>query len=162
MEIEIRCNFFGSRIKIKSSCPSVTPLPKNGQTPEWRPENGPLSGQMATCQKTKVIQSYLRIWGTYDPIGLDPYDPQKRGLYRCSVKNEDFWTKNEPWWALMPPVQWVQNKKTCLFVSGHDGDKNLDDVAKNGFWAKKLHFWPKNHFFLHYACIAHLFPLRRT
>ena len=30
----------------------------------WRPKNGPPSGQTATYRKTKVIQSYLRIWGT--------------------------------------------------------------------------------------------------
>ena len=32
------------------------------------PENGPLSGQTAIYGKTEVVQSYLRIWGTYDPI----------------------------------------------------------------------------------------------
>ena len=40
------------------------------------PKNGPPSGQTATYQKTKDIQSYLRIWGTYDPIGLDMSDPK--------------------------------------------------------------------------------------
>ena len=32
------------------------------------PRNGPPGGQTATYQKTEAIQSYLRIWGTYDPI----------------------------------------------------------------------------------------------
>ena len=31
---------------------------------QFRPENGPPSGRTATYRKTKVIQSYLRIWGT--------------------------------------------------------------------------------------------------
>ena len=48
---------------------------------------------MGTYQKTKVIQSYLRIWGRYDPIELDPSDPKKWGLYGCSVKNADFGLK---------------------------------------------------------------------
>ena len=26
------------------------------------------------------------MWGCYDPIGLDPSDPKKWGLYGCSVK----------------------------------------------------------------------------
>ena len=39
--------------------------------------NSPPSGQTATYRKTKGIQSYLRIWGTYDPIESSPPDPKK-------------------------------------------------------------------------------------
>ena len=42
------------------------------------------------ARKTKVIQSYLSIWGTYDPMGSDPSDPKKWGLYGCRVINGDF------------------------------------------------------------------------
>ena len=44
------------------------------------PKNGPPSGQTATYRKTKVIQSYLRIWGTYDPIEPVPSEP-KKGIF---------------------------------------------------------------------------------
>ena len=33
------------------------------------------SGQTATYWKTETIQSYLMIWGTYDPIEWGPSDP---------------------------------------------------------------------------------------
>ena len=45
----------------------------------WGPENGPPSGQTVNCRKTKVIQSYLRIWGTFDPIESDPSDLKNGG-----------------------------------------------------------------------------------
>ena len=66
-------------------------MAKNGQNPARRPKTGPSSGQTATYRKTKVIQSYLRMWGCYDPIGLDPSDPKKWGLYGRSVKKCRFW-----------------------------------------------------------------------
>ena len=44
------------------------------------PENGPLSGQTAIYGKTEVVQSYLRIWGTYDPIESGPSKPKKIGV----------------------------------------------------------------------------------
>ena len=51
----------------------------NGQILAWGLKNGAPSGQTATYRKTKVIQSYLRIWGTYDPIELSPPEPKKGG-----------------------------------------------------------------------------------
>ena len=48
---------------------------------------------MAIYRKTKVIQSYLRMWGTYDPIELELSDPKKLGLYGCSVKKADLGAK---------------------------------------------------------------------
>ena len=60
--------------------------PKKGHFGQSGPRNDPPSGQTATYQKTEGIQSYLRIWGTYDPIESGPSDPKKWGLYGCSVK----------------------------------------------------------------------------
>ena len=60
--------------------------PKKGHFGQPGPLNGPSSGQTVTYRKTEGIQSYPRIWGTYDPIESDPSDPKKGGLYGCSVK----------------------------------------------------------------------------
>merc|ERR1739846_133273 len=60
--------------------------PKKGHFGQSGPRNGPPSGQTATYRKTEGIQSYLRIWGTYDPIESGPSDPKKWGFHRCSVK----------------------------------------------------------------------------
>ena len=71
-------------------------IAENGHFGPSVPENGPPSGRTATYQKTKVIQSYLRMWGTYDPIELELSDPKKLGLYGCSVKKGDFGGKKGP------------------------------------------------------------------
>ena len=55
-------------------------IAENSQNPAHRQKNGPPSGQTVTYQKTEVIQSYLRIWGTYDPIESGPSEP-KKGVY---------------------------------------------------------------------------------
>ena len=54
--------------KIKDTYNTDWTLAQNGQNPARRPKDGLPSSQTATYQKTEVIQSYLRIWGTYDPI----------------------------------------------------------------------------------------------
>ena len=54
------------------------------------PKNGPPSGQTTTYQKTEGIQSYLKIWGRYDPIESGPSEPKKRGLCGCSAKKVEF------------------------------------------------------------------------
>ena len=59
---------------------------KKCQNPARRPKNDPPSGQTATYRKTEVIQSCLRIWGTYDPIESGSSEPKKWGFHRCSVK----------------------------------------------------------------------------
>ena len=59
---------------------------KKGQNPARKPENNPPSDQTATYRETEVIQSYLRTWGTYDPIESGPSDLKKWGLYSRSVK----------------------------------------------------------------------------
>ena len=60
--------------------------PQKGHFGQLGPRNGLPSGQTTTNQKTKDIQSYLRIWGTYDPIELGLSEPKKWGFHRCSVK----------------------------------------------------------------------------
>ena len=102
------------------------------------------------ARKTKVIQSYLSIWGTYDPIELGPSDPKKWGLYRRSVKKCRFSGQNRALAAApRPAVQRGQHKNDVFLLSGHDGNKKVGRFwQKNGFWAKKLHFRPEIlHFF---------------
>ena len=54
--------------KLVSSQKSSIFGPQKGHFGQSGPRNGPPGGQTATYQKTEGIQSYLRIWGTYDPI----------------------------------------------------------------------------------------------
>ena len=72
--------------RLKSGQKNITFGPKKGHFGQSVTRNGPPSGQTATYRKTEGIQSYLRIWGTYDPIESGPSDPKKWGLYGCSVK----------------------------------------------------------------------------
>ena len=44
-----------------------------------RPYNSPPRDRMGTYQKTKVIQNYLMMWGSYDPIELGPSKPKNGG-----------------------------------------------------------------------------------
>ena len=44
-----------------------------------KPKDSPPSGLMGTYQKTKVIQSYLMMWGSYDPVELGPSEPKNLG-----------------------------------------------------------------------------------
>ena len=46
---------------------------------------------MTTCRKLNCTQSYLRIWGSNDPIDSDPSETKKWGLYGRSVKKWRFW-----------------------------------------------------------------------
>ena len=122
--------------------------PKNGHFKQSVPKNGPPSGQTATYRKTEVIQSYLRIWGTYDPIESGPSDPKKWGLYRRSVKKCRFSGQNRaPAAAPRPAVQRGQHKNVVFLVSSHDGDK------KFGRFPKKMDFGPKNCIFGPKFCI---------
>ena len=54
--------------KLVSSQRSSIFGPQKGHFGQSGPRNGPPGGQTATYRKTEVNQSYLRIWGTYDPI----------------------------------------------------------------------------------------------
>ena len=98
---------------------------------------------------TEVIQSYLRTWGSYDPIESGPSEPKKWGLYGRSVKKCRFsGQKWAPAATLRPVMQRSQHKNVVFSVSSHDSNKKVGQFPKkNGFRAKKLHFWPKNLFF---------------
>ena len=130
------------------------------------PKNGLQSDQRSSYllpvsyRKTEVIQSYLRIWGTYDPIESGPSDPKKWGLYRRSVKKCRFSGQNRaPAAAPRPAVQRGQHKNVVFLLSGHDGNKKVGRFwQKNGFWAKKLHFRPEIlHFFTLHLWNPHFF-----
>ena len=67
--------------------------PQKGHFGQSGPRNGPSGGQTATYQKTEGIQSYFRIWGTYDPIESQPFELKKWGFHRCSLKMQNFGPK---------------------------------------------------------------------
>ena len=124
------------------------PFSQNCQIPARRLKNGPPSGQTATYRKTEVIQSYLRIWGTYDPIESGPSDPKKWGLYRRSVKKCRFSGQNRaPAAGPRPAVQRGQHKNVVFLVSGHGGNKKV------GQFPKKMDSWPKNCIFDPKFCV---------
>ena len=82
------------------------------------PRNGPPSSQTATYQKTEVIQSYLRIWGTYDPIESGASEPKKWGLYGCSVKKREIFEPKATGrnsvareQKELPEIGWCQNDR---------------------------------------------------
>merc|ERR1712173_86116 len=97
------------------------------------------------------IQSYLRIWGTYDPIESGPSEPKKWGLYRRSVKKCRFSGQNRaPAAAQRPAVQWDQHKNVVFLLSGHDGNKKVGRFwQKNEFWAQKTAFLARNSAFFY-------------
>ena len=133
---------------------------KNGRFSVILAGTGSVCQQTATYQKTESFQSYLRIWGTYDPIELGPSDPKKWGLYRRSVKKCRFSGQNRALAAApRPAVQRGQHKNNVFLLSGHDGNKKVGRFwQKNGFWAKKLHFRPKIlHFFTLHLWNPHFF-----
>ena len=95
--------------------------PKKGHFRQLGPYNGLPSSQTATFQKTEGIQSYLRIWGTYDPIESGSSDHKKWGFHRCSVKNAEFRAKNAVFW---PKIHFFR-KSSKFFVTimtGHQKD----------------------------------------
>ena len=87
------------------------------------------------------IQSYLRIWGTYDPIESGLSKPRKGGFCGYNVKNLIWGPILAKKRALAPPtgacpaLWWTW--KRCLLVLSHDGSKKLEDVHK------KLSLGPK-------------------
>ena len=125
-------------------------IAKNGQNPARRPKNGPPSGRTASYRKTEVIQSYLRMWGSYDPIESGPSEPKKWGLYGRSVKKCRF--SGQKWAAAAAPrpaVRPSQHKKVAFLVSRHDGIKNLDDVSKKLILGQKTAFLAKKSAFFY-------------
>merc|ERR1711873_177533 len=121
-------------------------LTQNGQNPARRPKNSPPSSQTATYQKTEVIQSYLRIWGTYDPIELGPSEPKKWGFHRCSLKKcRNLGKKLPPAATPRPALQRVNTKMLPIGCPVMIVTKNLDHFRK------KNDFGPKNCIFLRYT-----------
>ena len=118
-----------SWVKIRDTFLSEVGIPKSGQNPAWRPKNGLPSSQTATYRKREVIQSYLRIWGRNASI--------KSRLYRCSVKKEDFSTKNGAWHPPKCSLCHLINKKYVFLVSSHGGTKKRIVPLKIEFKAQK-------------------------
>ena len=70
---------------------------------------------MIIYRKTECIQSYLRIWGRYDPIESGPSDTKKWGLYRRSIEKNRFLAKNGPRRPLRDPSCNGVNTKLLSF-----------------------------------------------
>ena len=111
----IPAKFRRPRTKIRGTSESKVGIVKKGKNPARRPKNGPPSGRTATYRKTEVIQSYLRMWGTDDPIESGPSGPKKWGLYRRSVKKRRFLgQKLAPGAAPRPALQRDQHKNVVF------------------------------------------------
>ena len=81
---------------------ALCPPPKMAKI---RPGDRKTARRTASYRKTEVIQSYLRMWGSYDPIESGPSEPKKWGLYGRSVKKCTFsGQKWAPAAALRPAV----------------------------------------------------------
>ena len=106
-----------------------------------------------------LIQSCLRIWGTYDPIESGSSDPKKWGLYGCSVKKCRFsGQKWAPAAAPRPAVRRSQHKKVVFLVSSHNGDNSYGQCLKKiDFGPKNCIFGPKFCIFLRYTHITPIF-----
>ena len=107
--------------KLVSSQKSSIFGPQKGHFVQSGPRNGPPNGQTATYQKTKGIQSSLRIWRSCHPIESGPSEPKKWGFHRCRVKKRRIWVKNALFW---PKIHFFFNFPT-LFVTimtGHQKD----------------------------------------
>ena len=103
-----------------------------------------------TYRKTEGIQSYLRIWGTYDPIESGPSEPKKWAFHRCSVKKcrilgrkcsflaqNPFFCQKRPTFLL---PSWPDNKKTS-FLCWPRCTAGLGAAAGARFWPENLHFF---------------------
>ena len=53
--------------------------PQKGHFGQLGPQNGPPSDQTGTYRKAEGIQSYLRTWGSYDPIESSSSEAKKKG-----------------------------------------------------------------------------------
>ena len=154
----IPAKFRWSRTKIRGTSESKVGIAKNGQNPARRPKNGPPSGRTASYRKTKVIQSYLRMWGRYYPIESGPWDHKKWGLYGHSVKKCRFsGQKWAPAAAPRPAVRRSQHKKVVFLVSRNNG------IKKFGRCLQKIDFGPKNSIFGQQICLflryTHITPI---
>ena len=95
--------------------------PCQGHSGLLGPKNGPPSGQTTTYRKTEVIQSYLRIWGTYDRSGPVQLTHENWGYIGVASKNAEFRAKNAVFW---PEIHFFR-KSSKFFVTimtGHQKD----------------------------------------
>ena len=116
--------------KLVSSQKSSIFGPQKGHFVQSGPRNGPPNGQTATYQKTKGIQSSLRIWRSCHPIESGPSEPKKWGFHRCSVKKRRI--------CLSP--SWPDTKKTTFFCWPRC-TAGLGPAAGAHFWPENLHFF---------------------
>ena len=119
---------------------------KKGHFGQSGPWNSPPSNQTATYRKTNGIQSYLWIWGTYDPIESSPSEPRKGRLCGCSVKKSDFEANFGPKTCPCTPQElarhYDKHENIVFLVPSHHRSKKFGGCPqKNGFWAQKQHFW---------------------
>ena len=115
---------------------------KKGHFGQSGPWNSPPSNQTATYRKTNGIQSYLWIWGTYDPIESSPSEPRKGRLCGCSVKKSDFEANFGPKTCPCTPQElarhYDKHENIVFLVPSHDSSK------KFGGCPQKMDFGPKN------------------
>ena len=80
-------------------------------------------------QKTKGIQSYLRVWGSYDPTEWDPPEPKNWVLYGRSVKKCKFLgqksSKIGSGGYQRACRATLSTQKNVFLVSSHNGNKTL-------------------------------------
>ena len=125
---------------------------KIGNFWQLRPYNGLTSSRMGTLQKTKGIQSNLRIWGCFDRIESGPTETKKMGYIGEAQKNQIFgpiFCPKRTWTiSLRLPCNAVNTKRlsfrcpimiaTIFFQAGH---KNLFQAKKQCFWTPKGPLW---------------------
>ena len=118
---------------------------KKGHFGQSGPWNSPPSNQTATYRKTNGIQSYLWIWGTYDPIESSPSEPRKGRLCGCSVKKSDFEANIGPKTCPCTPRElarhYDKHENIVFLVPSHHKSKKI------GGCPEKMDFWPKNNTF---------------
>ena len=116
-------------------------VPKKSHFGQSGLRNSPPSGQTATYRKTEGTQSYLRIWGTYDPIESGPSEPKKWGFHRYSIMKCRSLGKK---WAFRFSGRWPFGRSASRFMAliAHSGS----------FGVQKSSFLARNHFFCGHPC----------
>ena len=113
---------------------------------DW-PKNGLLSGQTTTFWKTEVIQSYLRICGTCDPISF------------CAYSKGREWSKFDYKWLIptMLNKNGIQIKNWELFTC------KLFFFSIAQIWSSGCMFWMSNDVkSVGVHCIRHQYSEERT
>jgi len=132
--------------KLVSSQKSSIFGPQKGHFVQSGPWNGPPSGQTTTYQKTKGIQSSLRIWRSCHPIESGPSEPKKGWFHRCSVKKCRISGKKMQFFG--PKSFFLEIVQLCLSPPWRDTKKTkffcwilCTGVHKKMFLGQKQHFW---------------------